>query len=263
MRKRSTLIASIFAAAAVAVPVSVAIAGPTVTGSDGNTQSMEVTVSPSKLPKKTFGPATLKVNVKTGTTTATNGVPSPAVHDVIDFDKNATIETKGLPTCSATKLQSASTEVAEQVCGKAKIGTGTSTTLLPLGAVTPEITKVTAFNGVPQGGKPVVLLHAYGTSPVQTTLVLVGVVSDYNKEGYGPRLDVTVPPIAGGTGAITNFTVTINKKWTYKGKKLSFISAKCPASKKLKSRGAFTYKDGVTLTALATQSCTEAPEPKK
>ncbi len=263
MRKRSTLIASIFAAAAIAIPVSVAIAGPTVTGPDGNTQSMEVTVSPSKLPKKTFGPATLKVNVKTGTTTAANGVPSPAVHDVIDFDKNATIATKGLPTCNATVLQSASTEVAEQKCGRAKIGTGTSTTLLPLGQTQAEIAKVTAFNGVPQGGKPVVLLHAYGTSPVQTTLVLTGVVSNYNKEGYGPRLDVTVPPIAGGTGAITNFTVTINKKWTYKGKQMSFISSKCPASKKLKARGAFTFKDGETLTALATQSCTEAPEPKK
>src|ERR1700709_1724655 len=100
MRKRPTLSAGIFAAAAVAIPVSVAIAGPTVTGSDGNTQSMEATVSPSKLPKKTFGATTLKVNVKTGTTTAANGVPSPAVHDVIDFDKNAAITTKGLPTCS-------------------------------------------------------------------------------------------------------------------------------------------------------------------
>jgi hypothetical protein len=262
MRKRSTLIAGIFAAAAVAIPVSVAIAGPTVTGSDGNTQSMEVVVSPKKLPKKTFAPATLKVTVNTGTTSP-SGIPSPAVHDVIDFDKSATLFTKGLPTCNSSLLQSASTEVAEQKCGKAKIGSGTSTTLLPLGGTgTPEVTKVTAFNGVPQGGKPVVLLHAYGTSPVQTTLVLVGVVSNLNKEGYGPRLDVTVPPIAGGAGAITFFQVTINKKWNYKGKQVSFISSKCPASKKLKSRGAFTFKDGVTLTALSTQSCTEAPEPK-
>ena len=257
------LIASIFAAAAVAIPVSVAIAGPTVTGSDGNTQSLEVTVSPSKLPKKTVGATTLKVNVKTGTTTAPNGVPSPAVHDVIDFDKNTTVETKGLPTCNATLLQSASTEVAEQKCGKAKIGTGSGTALLPLGQTQPEVTKVTAFNGAPQNGKPVVLLHAYGTSPLQTTLVLTGVVSEYDKEGFGPRLDVAVPPIAGGSGAITDFTVTINKKWTYKGQKMSFISAKCPASKKLEARGAFTYKDGMTLTALATQSCSQAPEPKK
>ena len=33
---------------------------------------------------------------------------------------------------------------------------------------------------------------------MQTTLVLTGVVKNYNKQGYGPRLDVEVPLIAGG-----------------------------------------------------------------
>jgi hypothetical protein len=263
MRKRSTLIASIFAAAAVAIPVSVAIAGPAVAGSDGNTQSIEVQLSPKKLPAKTFAPATLKVTTKTTTTTAASGIPSPSQEAIVDFDKNTSIFTKGLPTCSATLLQSTSTEVAEQKCGKAKIGSGSGAALIPAGGTLTEATKVTAFNGVPEGGKPVVLLHAYGTSPVQTTLVLVGTVTNYDKEGYGPRLDVAIPNIAGGTGALTDFTVTINKKWTYKGKQVSFISAKCPASKKLKGRGAFTFADGETLTALSTQSCTQAPEPKK
>ncbi len=117
-----------------------------------------------------------------------------------------------------------------------------------------------AFNGVPQGGKPVVLLQAYGTSPVQTTLVLVGTVSNLGKDGYGPRLDVTVPPIAGGFGVITDFNVKISKSWTYKGKKMSFVSAKCPASRKLKYRGAFTYKDDTTIEAGTTQSCTPKAE---
>ena len=65
---------------------------------------------------------------------------------------------------------------------------------------------------------------------------------------------MTIPPIAGGSGAITDFKVTIKKSWTYKGKKMSFINAKCPASKKLKYRGAFTYKDGTTI-----ESATHTP----
>jgi hypothetical protein len=135
--------------------------------------------------------------------------------------------------------------------------------LLPLGSLYTEPTKVTAFNGVPQGGKPVVLLHAYGTSPIQTTLVLVGTVSNYGKEGFGPRLDVTIPPIAGGAGVITDFKVKIQKSWTYKGKKMNFVNARCPASRKLKYRGAFTYADGTTIDAATTQACTPKPEPKK
>jgi hypothetical protein len=263
MHKRFILIASLAALVAIAIPVSAAMGGETVTGSDGNTQSMEATISPKALYKKTSSPGSLFVDVKTGTTGSANGAPSPAVHDVIDFDQNLSLVTKGLPTCNASKLQNTSTEAAEQACRSAIIGKGEATTLLPLGTLYTEPTKVTAFNGVPQGGKPVVLLHAYGTSPVQTTLVLVGIVSNYGKEGYGPRLDVTVPPIAGGNGAITDFHVTIKKSWTYKGKKMSFINAKCPASKKLKYRGAFTFKDGVTLTATHTQACTPKAEPKK
>jgi hypothetical protein len=57
--------------------------------------------------------------------------------------------------------------------------------------------------------------------------------------------------------------VKISKSWTYKGKKTSFVSAKCPASKKLKYRGAFTYSDGTTINAGADQTCTPKAEPKK
>lgn len=263
MRKRFTLIVGLAALVALAIPVSAALAGETVTGPDGNTQSIEASVSAKALYKKTSSPATLSVDVKTGSTTAANGVPSPAVHDVIDFDQNLSLATKGLPTCNAAKLQNTTTEAAEAACGNAIIGKGSAITLIPLGTLFTEPVTVTAFNGAPQGGKPVVLLHSYGVAPVQTTLILTGVVSNYNKEGYGPRLDVTIPPLAGGYGAITDFKVKINKSWTYKGKKMSFVSAKCPASKKLKYRGAFTYKDGTTIDASTTQACTPKAEPKQ
>jgi hypothetical protein len=263
MHRRFFVITGLAALIATAIPISAAIAGETVTGPDGNTQSMEAAISPKALYKKTSSPGSLFVDVKTGTTNPASPAPSPAVHDVIDFDQNLSLASKGLPTCAAAKIQNTSTEEAERACGNAIIGKGEATTLLPLGTLYTAPGKVVAFNGTPQGGKPVVLLHAYVTSPIVTTLVLVGVVSDYGKEGYGPRLDVTIPPIAGSSGAITDFKVTIKKSWTYKGKKMSFINAKCPASKKLKYRGAFTYKDGTTITATHTQACTPKAEPKK
>jgi hypothetical protein len=257
MRKRPSLIAGPATVLATAIVASVATASTAVPGSDGNTQAVEVALSPQKLSKTVLTPVALKVTTKTGTTTAPNGVPSPATRATIDFDKSAKLFTKGVPTCDASKLQSTSTEVALQACGSTKIGSGTGSALLPVGSqVYTEPTVVTAFNGVPQGGKPVVLLHAYGSVPIQTTLVLVGTVSSYGKEGYGPRLDVAIPSIAGGTGALTDFQVTINEKFAYKGKKRSYVSAKC-TSKKLRARGAFTYEDGETITAYSTQACTQ------
>lgn len=258
MRKRPSLIVGLTITLAAAIAASAALAGPTVGGGDGNTQALDVVLSPQKLSKTALTPATLKVTTKTSTTTAANGVPSPATRATIDFDKSAELFTKGLPTCAASKLQSTTTEAALAACAGAKIGSGTGSALLPVGLqVFTEPTVVTAFNGVPQGGRPVVLLHAYGSTPIQTTLVLVGTVSSYDKEGYGPRLDVAIPAIAGGTGALTDFEVTIERKFTYKGKKRSFVSARC-RSKELKARGAFTYKDGEILTAYSTQTCKQA-----
>lgn len=263
MRKRSISVVVAAISATAALTASVALAGPTVSGPDGNTQSIETVIGPKSLPKKTFGPATLKVVTKTTSTTAANGVPSPAVNATIDFDKGAKIFTKGLPTCNPSLLQSVSTEIAEEKCGEAKIGSGVAHALIPVGSrVLPAEQTVTAFNGVPKGGKPVVLLHSYGTTPVQTTLVLEGTVSNYNKQGFGPRLDIKIPLIAGGTGALTDFQVTINKKWRYKGEKVSFISGQC-ATKKFKTRSVFTFLDGESLEALHTQTCTQKPEPKK
>src|ERR1700754_796969 len=107
MRKRFTLIASLAALVAIAIPVSAALAGETVTGPDGNTQSLEATGTPQGLYKKVSSPGALNVEVTTG---ATSGPPSPAVHDVIDFDQNLSLATKGLPTCNPSQLQNTSTE---------------------------------------------------------------------------------------------------------------------------------------------------------
>jgi|SRR6476646_715360 len=257
MRRRPFLIA-VSTALAVAIAATAAWAGPTVTAPDGNTQSIDSMIRPKKLSKTKFTPGSLEVTTLTTSTTDPNGVPSPAVHAVIDFDRNARLYTKGLPTCDSGKLQSQSTETAERVCGNAKIGSGHAIAYLKAGKVYEVPQTVTAFNGVPKGGKPTIILHAYGTQPLQATLVLEGTVSNYNKEGYGPRLDLNVPLLAGGTGALKEFNVKIEKKWRFKGEKRSFISAKCTGSKKLKARGTFTYLDGEALTAYSKQSCKQS-----
>jgi hypothetical protein len=260
MRKRLTPIVGMAAAIAVTVIASTALAGPlgpTVEGPDGNTQAIGVQLSPKKLSKSEPTPATLRVTTKTTSTTSANGVPSPAVSAVVDFDKNTKLFAKGVPICDPAKIQNTSTEIALRECGAAKIGGGKATALLAVGSqVYVQNQTVTAFNGPPQGKVPVVLLHTYGVSPVQVTLVLEGTVTGLNKEGYGPRLNIKIPLIAGGTGALTDFESTITKKFKYKGKKRSYVTAECKKSP-LKARGAFTFRDGVTLTAYSTAGCTK------
>lgn len=257
MRRRPFLIA-VSAVLATALAATAAWAGPTVYAPDGNTQSIDSQIRPKKLSKTKFGPATLEVTTLTTSTTDPNGVPSPAIHAVIDFDRNARLYTKGLPTCDPGKLQNQSTESAERACRSAKIGTGHALAYLKSGKVYEVPQTVTAFNGIPKGGKPTILLHTYGTTPLQVSLVLEGTVSNYAKEGYGPRLDLDIPLIAGGTGALKEFNVKIDKKWRFKGEKQSFITAKCTGAKKLKARGTFSFRDGEALTAYSKQGCRQS-----
>lgn len=256
MRKRLTSIVALTALVALAIA---ATASAVLTAPDGNTQSIQVASLPKRLSRTRPAPITLEVTTRTSTVTNPNGVPVPAVEAVIDFDRSASIFAKGYPTCEAALLQSTTTETAMRLCGRAKIGAGTATALIAIGeTVFTENLVVTAFNGKPQGGRPVVLLHSYGRAPVQTTAVLVGVTSRYDREGYGPRLDVSIPLIAGGTGALTDFHASIFKKFTYKGVKRSYVTAMCKTGR-LKARGKFVYRDGQSLTPNVTQRCVKAP----
>jgi hypothetical protein len=261
MRKRLTF-ALIGAAVAVLAAAAAAVSS-TLSAPDGNTQTLEVSVKPTKLYKKKLTPITLNVVTKTGSTKDPNGKPVPVTEAVIDFDKYTKLESVGYPTCDITKLEAVTTEVGLENCKKAKIGTGHAMVLLPSAkGDLPETLTVTAYNGKAKGKNPVVLLQSYGATPVQVTQVLEGVVTPFNKEGYGPRLTVHVPPIAGGAGALTEFTASIFKKYSYKGKKRSYVSAMC-RTKKLKARGKFTFSDGESLTPALTGKCTQKPEKKK
>jgi len=266
MRKRS-LVAGLAVTALVAIVASVAVAGPAgkpVSSPDGNSQAIGAVLSPKRLYQKKLTPAALEVTTKLSTTSAANGVPVPTTDVRIDFDKNASVFTKGVPTCKSGKLQNVSTEIAKRECKSAIIGKGTARALLPVGNTVFTVKQtVTAFNGVPKGKKPVILLHTYGTTPVQTTLVLTATVKNYYKQGYGPRLDVKVPLIANGAGALTYFNVKVQKNYKYRGKKRSYISAKCPKNKKLKVRSVFTFLDKETTDPVYRQSCKIKPEKKK
>ena len=129
---------------------------------------------------------------KTGTTTGPNGKPIPVDRsgDRLrqgNHDRQAT----GFPTCSLNAIEGVTAEVANEACKKSKIGSGHATVLAaeqqrrdrrePGGERLQRRRR--------RAGNPVVLLHAYGASPVQVTQVLVGTVTNYNKEGFGPRLD--------------------------------------------------------------------------
>jgi hypothetical protein len=250
----------IAAAAVAAVALAATVAAAAVTAGNGSSVTATAAISPNKLSKSTYTP----INLRVGTKIVAAGVPTddPVSSLEIDFDKNGKLSTKGLPTCNPKLLEAKAEREALEECGDSVVGHGKAGGVFvgrdeegnPLPAV-PLDGKIIVFNGVPQGGKPTLLMYALFENPVPLSLVVPGVVSNYRKQGFGSRLQISLPTLFGGGGALNSFSVSIGKRFTFKHKKQSLVSAKCPGSKKLKASVTVTFRSGTKAVIPMQQSC--------
>ena len=256
MRKHLLLIMALGALMALAV-ASVAIAAKdtvvkagkitlVIDGSSG--------VTPKALSKTKFTP--IKFTAAGGISTDDGSQP-PALKEVLLNTKNASVETKGFPACTSAKLQATSTAAAKKACGNAIIGTGNTTVSVkfeeqePIPAQSPLL----VFNGGTAGNTTTFYIHAYLTKPLVTAIVTTVKIK---KVGNGLKTITTVPRIAGGNGAVQKFSLTIDKKYTYKGKKISVLSAKCVGGK-ITADVTANFYDGPPMKAQVLRTCTSKP----
>jgi hypothetical protein len=271
MRKRKFLIGAVAALAVSVAVAGIAMAGPV------SQQTIGVTVVSGKQDKKIHGKiGSLDVNVDT-TYTEPPPYTGKAVLTRVYFPKDWKFQTRGLNTCDKATLAGTTTEQARaSVCGPAEVGNGESTvkSLITATGV------VTAFNGVPSGGRPTILLHNRVGAPLNNTTVLEGILQPSDDPAYGTMLVVTVPILASGF-VITHFgtTITPNPKLPAAGgKKASaaakkkkkktppqfYIMARCGKSKKWVFDARSNYDTGVTTNSPdVTVPCKQKKAPKK
>lgn len=210
--------------------------------------------SPTKLPKNKLAPITLNVSGKIRTL---DGAHPPAVKEVvIETDKNGSINAKGLATCTSGKLQAQTTVKAKAACKNALIGEGNTSVEVEFPESNPFIakSKLLAFNGGVKGGKTTVFLHAYLSSPVSAAVVTSVKVTKIHKGRYGLKTVASVPKIAGGYGSPISFSLRVGRNFTYKGKKQSYLLAKCPDGH-LNAKGVGVFSDGSRLAGSLVRSC--------
>ena len=210
--------------------------------------------SPQALPPDKMAPISAWGMMKIWTK---NGETPPVLDRMrIKFDKNGDVETRGLPHCTYRKLDDTITSDARRFCGKAIGGKGRGYAIvelpdsLPIEAPAP----ITIFNGPRRGGDPTVLAHAYMTYPAPTTYVVPIRILDINEGRFGHEINVKIPKIAGGWGTPLRGRVQINRRWRYKGKRLSYIKARCRGGR-LQARGFFDFKDGSHLRGTVFNRC--------
>jgi hypothetical protein len=203
--------------------------------------------TPKALSKTKLTPIKLNVSGKIRTV---DGTHPPAMKEFdLETDKNGAINVKGLPVCTAAKLQSQDTKHAEAICKTAIIGSGQATAEIafPEQAPIPAKSKIIAFNGGFKGGVTTIYIHAYLTVPTPAAIVSTVKVKKIKKGRYGLSSITTIPKIAGGSGSVTDFNLTINKK--------GVLTAKCPDGK-LQAHGTAIFTDGTRASAEIIRTCT-------
>jgi hypothetical protein len=182
----------------------------------------------------------------------------PPILDEInfEFDRHGSVDTTGLAVCTAAKLQATDVPAARRACGEAIVGKGVGSAIVkfPEQGPIPISSPITLFNGPKVRGDDSVVAHFYTTVPVATTFIVPVVIEKIRNGIYGYRTEAKIPKIAGGYGHPISGNIKIERKWTFKGKKHSYVNARCENGR-LQARGEFSFKDGTFLTGTFFRPC--------
>jgi hypothetical protein len=212
-------------------------------------------ISPLKLPKHKQAPISAHLNGQIGTT---DGSHPPAIRTVnVDFDKTIQVNARGLPVCTERQLIARSTAAAKNACSEAIVGSGEGEVEVafpeqqPFAATGP----ITLFNGGVHGSTTLLLIHAYVAVPAPTAVIVTVKLTRIHRGRYGINAVAQIPRIAGGAGSVTKFKLTIDRKFTYKGRKESYLTASCPTGHYY-TEGEVMFDDGTTLKVAHVLPCT-------
>jgi hypothetical protein len=214
--------------------------------------------APTALPRDHDAPIKLFGHGRIRTVDGTR--PSPLRKIVVELDRHGHAETRGLPHCTLGKLVATTTPQARKMCPGAIIGTGFGTALIELPEQQPiEVSSpITIFNGPKVHGNLSGIGHAHLTYPTPTTYLVQAELEEVHHGRYGYRVEVNLPKIANDYGSGIYGRLKIDRKWTYKGKRLSVANARC-ADGRLQARIELTFKDGTFLQGSGLKRCTMLP----
>jgi hypothetical protein len=212
-------------------------------------------ISPSKLPKHSQAPISAFIDAEIGTT---DGSHPPAVKTLdIDFDKSIQVNARGLPACRKIQLEARTTEAAKKACPDAIVGSGDAEVDVAFAESTPFSAKgpLVLFNGGVRGGTTLLFAHAYVSVPVPTAVVATVKISRIHRGHYGIHTVTQIPEIAGGAGSFIRARLSIDRRFTYRGKRESYITASCPTGRYY-TEGKILFADGSVLHGVHILPCT-------
>lgn len=225
---------------------------------DGLEVSFNANFRPHALPRSR--PAPVKIEIS-GRVAAVDGSHPPPLRRIeVNLNRNGRLYARGLPTCTAPVLQSTSTQTALSRCRRALVGRGSFRARVSLGGEIPTGGTILAFNGRREG-KPALLLHFFAGVPVRFTLVAPLTIGHRKVGEFDTVLRAKIPKLGGDLGSITQIELTIGRRWSYRGKRRSYVSAACSALSGFQeatfpfARGSFHFAEHREFSEVLLRTC--------
>jgi hypothetical protein len=220
-------------------------------------------IQPYKLPRK--GTAPIAVFVSGHLSNPHGGIPPQLQAMTVDVNRHGLLQSKGLPTCKLSQLQPASTERALDNCGDAVVGSGQfwAHIVLPDQGAYGTHGRLLIFNAR-KSGKAALFVHIFTANPFFSSFVIPFAIKKVSRGAYGTELSAAFPDALGDWGYVDRIKLTLKRKYSWKGQKLSYFNAGCPAPGKSKrtvfplALASFAFADGSDLSAKVEKACAVA-----
>ena len=212
-------------------------------------------ISPTKLPKHEAAPVRARLE---GEIWTDDGSHPPALQNVaFDVGKTIQIDAVGLPTCRPGQIVASTTAAARSACAGAVLGSGVAEAEVAFPDQQPFSARgaIVLFNGGVRGRTTRVFIHAYLSVPAPTAIVVPAKITRIDRGRFGHRIEAQIPRIAGGSGSVTEFKLKVDREFSYKGQRKTFLTASCPTGH-WQTDGQVLFSDGTKLGVAHVFPCT-------
>jgi hypothetical protein len=214
--------------------------------------------APLTLPRDRNAP--VSVHLEAGLQTADHSILPRVTRVELGVPGQAAITTRGLPTCTPRQLRNTTTARALELCHPALIGTGRMTAQVKIPHQAPFVVqaRLLAFNARIHGQRAVIV---HGISPRPPTVVALPFLIELRRGHFGTVLVARLPPTLGPWPRFARLEMNLGRQYVYRGRHLSYISARCPIPKRNTAgyfplaKATFTLADGRTLSTGILRSC--------
>jgi hypothetical protein len=217
-------------------------------------------IQPYKLSRHGADPIAVFVSGHVGT--ADKSIPPQLKKLTVKVNRHGLLQSRGLPVCQIPQIQPGSTERALKNCSDALIGSGQfwANIVLPDQGAYPTRGRLLIFNGR-QKGHQALLVHIFTSNPFASSFVVPFEIHRIKGNVYGTQLSASLPQALGDWGFVDRIKLTLKRKYRYRGERLSYFNAGCPAPKVFKrtvfplAHVSFGFEGQKEISTVVEKSC--------